>query len=292
THPYDLTNCILRNFTGIRRAIYDNGNNCGINVNLMNCTFFNNNEAYRTSGSANGNANAKITNCLFLSNTTDIANLSSSRWPDVTYCAITYPGGSGYGTGCQYNPSTSEVVDANTSNPNLRLSDSSTKCLNLGTNTGAPSVDYDGQARPYGSTVDIGAFEWRPGIRAQKSASSTYAYLGDTVAFCISVTNSASSDMDTYVWDTVPANTMFVGCDNGCTVSGNVVSWFMSLGAGQYKTVCFWVKVIGYPFIIREGEFFASGGGMPAATRSVLVLERWRKWMAWPGNEARAGYKN
>ncbi|MFP4466747.1 MAG: choice-of-anchor Q domain-containing protein [Candidatus Goldiibacteriota bacterium] len=261
THPYDLTNCILRNFTGTRRALYDDGNNVAINFNLMNCTFFNNNEAYRTSSSANTNSNAKIVNCLFLSNTSDIANLDSTRWGDITYSAISDPGGTGYGTGCQYDPTADEVISASTSSPNLRLSPDSEKCLDLGTNTGAPSDDFDGNSRPYNSTTDIGAFEFYPGIISEKSVNVIGAYINDTITFCITVTSTASAeDLEVDIWDTLPAHTVYIGCDNDCSYDSgtDLVTWFAALAPGYSKTVCFWARIVEYPFLYENKGIFAA----------------------------------
>lgn len=36
-------------------------------------------------------------------------------------------------------------------------------CINTGTSTGAPADDLESNARPYGSGVDMGAYEWTPG---------------------------------------------------------------------------------------------------------------------------------
>jgi hypothetical protein len=56
----------------------------------------------------------------------------------------------------------------------------------------------------------------------------------------------------------VPAQTTYIGCDNGCTFSSPLVVWpDIALAPGYSATRCFWVRVTSYPFIIREGEFFA-----------------------------------
>ncbi len=39
---------------------------------------------------------------------------------------------------------------------------SSSPAVDAGTSAGAPKTDFDGYARPYGSAVDIGAYEWHP----------------------------------------------------------------------------------------------------------------------------------
>lgn len=260
THAYDLTNCILRGFTGTRRAIYDAGNNFGVNINAMNCTFFNNNEAYRASSSAN-NAGRYLTNCLFIGNTSDVANLSAGLKSVFTYCALS---GSGYGTGCQYNPvAASEVIDPSTTGtPNLHLLSTAPKSLDLGTNSGAPAIDFDGVGRPYNTTTDIGAYEWTAGLNVSKSADVTFAYIGDTVQYCLTYTNTTSADKDTHIWDSVPAHMIYVSCDSGCDIvvdgSYTIVHWFLTIGAGYSGTVCFRAAVTGYPYFPSGKDYLAT----------------------------------
>ncbi len=249
THPYDLTNCILRGFTGTRRAIFDGGNNWAISVAMTNCTFFNNNEAYRAASSANG-PKQYIKNCLFIGNTSDIANLSASRKADITYCAIS---GSGYGTGCQYNPvAANEVVNPDTSGtPDLHLLSTAPKSLDKGTNTGAPAVDYPGNPRPFNLITDIGAYEYVPSLMISKSANVNAAYLGDTITYCITYTNSSTTeDKETDIWDTIPGNMVFSGCNNSCDVQAfgiySLVHWYIAVPPGAYGTMCFYARITDY----------------------------------------------
>lgn len=104
-------------------------------------------------------------------------------------------------------------------------------------------------------------------LRAEKSTSRTSGTIGDTITFCITVTSTASSDLETYIWDTVPANTAYVGCDNGCDYSGGIVSWFTALAPGYSATRCFWVRISGYPFLYMERERFA---GVRLDVRSAM----------------------
>ena len=94
-------------------------------------------------------------------------------------------------------------------------------------------------------------------LRASKSASVSSAYIHDTITFCITVTSTAQDDLETYIWDTIPANTTYIGCDNGCTYSGGMVSWFVAIAPGYSATRCFWVRITGYPFLYMERERFA-----------------------------------
>lgn len=115
-------------------------------------------------------------------------------------------------------------------------------------------------------------------MQAAKSANVSYAYIGDTITFCITVTSTADSDLEVIVWDTVPANTMYVGCDNSCTYDGTMVNWVVPLAPGYSATRCFWVKVTGYPYLFGEGGFFAALDPMETKTKndhSVFALDGW-----------------
>ncbi|HEX5473160.1 MAG TPA: choice-of-anchor Q domain-containing protein [Vicinamibacterales bacterium] len=55
----------------------------------------------------------------------------------------------------------------------LHLVSSASSAIDKGTSTGAPATDWDGQARPYGSAVDVGADEYEPSTTAKPPAPPT-----------------------------------------------------------------------------------------------------------------------
>jgi uncharacterized repeat protein (TIGR01451 family) len=288
----NLENCVLYGFTGTGAAVRSADNNNIMAVKMLNCTVFNNNIGYLDSyGGTNNVLPALVQNTLFIGNTTDLSlaagAVAASRAHFVYDAFQQQTTSAQFGAGCLFAgdgiTAAGEVVNPATSGtPDLHLL-SSAKSVNAGSSANsAPAVDREGTSRPQGPAWDIGAYECLQLI-ASKSASVTFAYIGDTITFCITVTNTSAADMDTYVWDSVPAQMVYYGCDNTCTESGgspDVVSWYISVGAGQSKTLCFWARVASYPFIIRQGELFAGVRGrvQKAAIneRSVLALCSWK----------------
>jgi len=65
----------------------------------------------------------------------------------------------GYGPYCSVIDEDPDFVDPGSWDYHI---EGSSPCRNSGTSTSAPGEDYDGESRPYGSAVDIGADEWRP----------------------------------------------------------------------------------------------------------------------------------
>ncbi|MCE5300208.1 MAG: DUF11 domain-containing protein [Spirochaetia bacterium] len=248
-----LENSIITGFTGSSyAAIFDNNTNDANNIKITNCSIVGNYIGYKHGSTCAGGTGEVIKNTVFAGNTDDISGYCSSATGQVQYCAFESES-TGFGTGCQYsiNAANEFVSDGS----DWHISSSSTQLRNKGT-TGT-SIDYEGVTRPQEGVTDIGAYEYSVGIKISKSADVSYAYIGDTIVFCLSVTNTSSNDITTDVWDTIPAATNFIECDNGCTVSSNIVNWSLTIGAGQYATVCFSVKVTSYPFFIRRDEFFA-----------------------------------
>jgi len=247
-YTYNLTNCVIRNFEGTMSAFYDDVPNQGLRIQALNCTFFNNYNVLRSSGDYR-NAVGFIKNCLFLGNTNDVSNLHVNMKPYFTYCAIS---GSGYGTGCQYDPALTEVINASVTSPDLRLSSSSVKCLDLGTNTGAPAVDFDNNLRPFNGITDIGAFERSLNIPMIKSANPAKGKIGDTITFCIEYVNANQETVSFNLWDTVPYTMDFVSCSSGCGRDffgdRTVVYWSVTgISPGSSGSVCFISVIARYP---------------------------------------------
>ncbi|RMD99419.1 MAG: hypothetical protein D6816_14955, partial [Bacteroidetes bacterium] len=160
-----FTNCV---FSGNKAnseggAIYDYGYYFGIaSPTIMNCSFSGNSCYNTSSGSAMFNygyyygvANPVITNSIFWGNYgTQIYNYGGS--PSVTY-SIVQGGYSGTGN-LNANPlfvSMPSYSSAPTTAGDLHIQFPS-PALNVGTASGAPATDYDGDTRPYGPGVDMG----------------------------------------------------------------------------------------------------------------------------------------
>jgi uncharacterized repeat protein (TIGR01451 family) len=294
TYGLTMHNTIIR---GISNGVaLREGNSTGDVIRAYNCTFEGNSVAYEAVGPNT------VRNCLFINNDNDLLLTNINAWSNAGMCSTfqycsfhealaSYSDGgaktwTGY-TGIIFGTPDSIVVDIAAHNLHLVCSDTTYAVDKGATMTFTDDKDYE--VRPQGTAYDIGAYEC-PGISALKSADVSYAYMGDTINFCITVTNNTTNDVDTSVWDTVPAQMTYIGCDNGCAISGAVVSWFISLGAGQNRMLCFWARVTSYPFIIRQGEFFAGVEGLEQKTViskcSVFAIDDWKYWMAFSGNNA------
>jgi len=243
-----LENTIVRDVGGV--AIQCDQSTTNPMMYIYNSTFAGNGTAYQSSSAG------VIRNSLFIGNTDDV-NLThiNAQLSNFQYSGFGEQSSFGGSTGNVFGLTTSVFV--NYSARDLHLDCTNTDVVDTGTDMSAHyTVDKDGLTRPQGDGYDMGAYEC-PAVSAVKSASVSAAYLGDTVTFCITVTNSKSEDISTYLWDTVPANTAYIDCDNGCDFSGGMVSWLIELGPGYWTTRCFWVRITGYPFLIQERPHYA-----------------------------------
>jgi len=143
-----LNNCLLRG-----NSARDGG---GAFVCTLNHCTLTGNSGGETSGGA---YLSKLTNCIVYFNTATFygENYSSCS---LSYCCTTPdPGGDGN--------LTLDPLFLDLAGSNLRLQPNS-PCINAGTNDYAPgSTDLDGRPRIVGSIVDIGAYEFQPGVSGQ-----------------------------------------------------------------------------------------------------------------------------
>jgi uncharacterized repeat protein (TIGR01451 family) len=96
------------------------------------------------------------------------------------------------------------------------------------------------------------------GVTLIKSESKTIAVLGDTVTYCIAVSNGTASDVVGFkLWDTIPAVYTYLGCDNGCSKAGSLISWNITIPANSVVSVCFWGSITSYPYLKMNQEFLA-----------------------------------
>ena len=156
----------------------------------------------------------------------------------------------------------SSSVFVDYSSRDLHLDCTNTDVVDTGTDMSSRYTDdKDGNLRPYGDGYDLGAYECVPGILAVKSVNVPGAYINDTITFCITVTSTASDqDLEVDIWDTLPAHTIFIGCDNDCSYDSgtDLVTWFVALAPGYSRTVCFWVRIVEYPFLYENKGIFAA----------------------------------
>jgi uncharacterized repeat protein (TIGR01451 family) len=96
------------------------------------------------------------------------------------------------------------------------------------------------------------------GITLSKTESKTQAVFGDTITYCITVSNGSASLVSGFqVWDTIPHVYTYIGCDTGCTQAGSLVSWTINIPANSYVTVCFWGQITSYTQFEWNKEFLA-----------------------------------
>lgn len=181
-------NCIFSNNT----ASWGAGFRTNGQAQLINCTFAGNTSSSGGAAIANEITGAIVTNTIIWGN-----NTSSLTWPAGIdgngTPAVTYSIGQNVGTGTGNRDSISPLF-VNASNPagpdgkwftaddGLRLSTCS-PAINTGTTTNAPATDISGYTRPYGGTIDMGAYE----LQAATS-SNTLATASDTGSAFISQT--------------------------------------------------------------------------------------------------------
>ena len=126
---------------------------------IANCTFWNNTAAIDGGGLRHeqGNVPPTVTNCIFWGNSAPSGpQVDGGEDPSavVTYSCVQ----NGYtGTG---NISADPLL-VNPAGGDLHLQGSS-PCVDTGTPSGAPFTDIEGNTRPQGSGIDMGAYEYRP----------------------------------------------------------------------------------------------------------------------------------
>jgi len=148
-----LNNCVLSG----NSADWDGGGAYGGTLN--NCTLTGNS----ASNSGGGACYGTLENCIIYFNTA--AHGGANYYQDDNYGTLNYccttPQPSGAGN------ITLDPLFVNRAGGNLRLQGNS-PCINAGTNAYVVgSTDLDGRPRIVGGTVDMGAYEFQPGVSGQ-----------------------------------------------------------------------------------------------------------------------------
>jgi hypothetical protein len=151
-----LNNCAL---TGNSAGAYSYGGGA-YSSTLNNCTLTGNSASIDGGGAYSGILN----NCIVYDNVAS-SGANYSTGTTVNYCCTTPLPGSGSGN------ISNEPLFLDQPNGNLRLQ-SNSLCINAGLNDYAPGpTDLDGNPRIVNRTVDMGAYEWRPGPKPCRFAT-------------------------------------------------------------------------------------------------------------------------
>ena len=180
SHP-TITNCMITDNEGPEQG---GGVCCGFNSDptIANCTFANN-----TAGSGGGaycgeESHPTFVNCIFWDNVPNSVERYFS-FATLTYCDVEggYAGEGNFVANPLFVGSGSGDYHLSASSP----------CIDAGTADGAPTDDYEGDARPQDQAVDVGADEYVALELGLSDYGSTYSP-NDDLTFTIEIENTDS----------------------------------------------------------------------------------------------------
>jgi len=208
TSTATVTNCTIANNTGsgIRLAA------ATVTATIKNCILYGNSEV----GIAEvvGVADATPINCDFNNNTN---GLMQDEGVDINLAQINaLAGASG---NISDDPLLVSVADYHLQAQNFGYATDS-PCIDAGIAAGAPATDLDGNARPQGDAVDIGAYENSSSNTSAKDANKKRATAGDIITYTITITNNSAQDIaNAELRDGLPKGFKYV---EGTTTLNNV----------------------------------------------------------------------
>ena len=188
-----VQNCIVADNSADTGGIYlTTGFNTDIRIS--NCTIVRNSSSAGDTGgihisSDSSYANTDITNCIIWKNASHEIYTSDDSTLTVSYSCIRN-GYTGDGN-IAFDPAFQGDQD-------FHLKGDS-PCIDMGTITGAPETDMEGNPRPQGGRVDMGAYEfagWPEVPRPYIQMSTRYPGIRDLVSCTVSVWNPGSTLVD------------------------------------------------------------------------------------------------
>ncbi len=115
----------------------------------------------------------------------------------------------------------------------------------------------------------------QPTMDVTKSANVSTATLGDIITFTLEYHNTGSITADdVQLWDTIPAEMIYINCSGGCSVAGGLIIWDLGdIASGGAGSVSWWGTVDSYPYSPLKGVevYFAN---IERAYNRVVVLRK------------------
>ena len=247
---------------------------------LINNTFAQNEEGAGEGVYLAGTADATILNNVIVSHTYGIYNAGSGT-PDVNYNDLRGSSVSDYfgvTPGAGNISSDPWFVDPGGGDYHLWLT---SPAVDMGhpDDTLAPPVDIDGEVRPLGSRVDMGADEVPFEVWIWKSDQPDPVLPGELVTYTIRLSNVSTDSIGGLVMtDRVPVDTGLEWASDGGVESGGVVSWpVVSLDVGEMVTRTMVVRVDTGPSdgtLLHNDEYGANSEELTRPVMGIPVTTR------------------
>ena len=125
--------------------------------------------------------------------------------------------------------------------------------MNVGTATGAPVEDIDGDPRPQGSAPDVGADEYEAlcYLRAVKQVSADHARLSSTLAYTITLNNTTViTPLSVLMTDTLPSTLKYLpdslqASQGTALYTSGRITWTDTITPGAVVTINLQTQVVG-----------------------------------------------
>jgi uncharacterized repeat protein (TIGR01451 family) len=166
--------------------------------------------------------------------------------------------------------------------------------IDVGTNSGIPPEDIDGEPRPLdgngdgNAVADISADEYWPGLYGSKAVDKWIATAGDVLTYQLTVANPTIPYMlpGVNVTDTLPSHTTYVpgslsGTSGTWRYEGGVITWTGALSPGASLTLTFKATVdeVAGPLAIVNWAVLDDHVGVPRTVQAVTLIDPLRSYL-------------